>query len=356
MTARATCLRAILLGVLVTAGACRDETMAPDPEPEPDFGGLGPDRILVLNSLSQTISSLDLSDDSMTVHARTVGSWANRLLLVPSRREILVVCSGENEIQRYGREALAPRGNIDLGSGRNPWGMGLGASNRCWVSEWLTGSVAEIDLASGVMLRRIETEARTPEGLTVTEDLVVVACSNFRANDPDPFGEGWVETFDVASGTRVRRIACGVNPQEVVQDEEGYFHVVCTGTYGQGSVPASGEIHVLDSTGSPVDTVFVGGSPVGLALTHQGVAWVASESGGVQRYDLTSRELLAPPAAPELAAGGMSVVAWDSAGSSLYFANFGEDLLLRVDDSTGDIQNAWIVGDGPVDVLVLRQE
>jgi hypothetical protein len=47
-------------------------------------------------------------------------------------------------------------------------------------------------------------------------------------------------------------------------------------------------------------------------------------------------------------------VAWDSAGATLYVASFDADLLIAIDEMAGTVKNAWIVGDGPVDLRVMR--
>ena len=90
-----------------------------------------------------------------------------------------------------------------------------------------------------------------------------------------------------------------------------------TGTYGVGSPPDAGVVHVFDPvTLQPLGTVPLGGSPGRLARGEGDVMWVAGFYGGLRRYDAYTRIVLPDPADPALLADGLSAVAWDPAAGS----------------------------------------
>ncbi|HMB69338.1 MAG TPA: hypothetical protein VKU85_08495, partial [bacterium] len=84
------------------------------------------------------------------------------------------------------------------------------------------------------------------------------------------------------------------------------------------------------------------------------VMWVAGFYGGLRRYDASTLAVLADPTDPALLADGLAAVAWDPAAGVAWVASFDRDLLIRVDGTTLAVTGAWIVGDGPVDVVVVR--
>jgi hypothetical protein len=114
-------------------------------------------------------------------------------------------------------------------------------------------------------------------------------------------------------------------------------------------------VHVFDPvTLAPAGSVALGGSPGRLVRGEEGVMWVAGFYGGLRRYDAATLAVLPDPADPSLRADGLSAVAWDPAGGAAWVTSFDRDLLVRVDGASLAVTGAWLVGDGPVDVLVVR--
>jgi DNA-binding beta-propeller fold protein YncE len=337
--------------MILLCGCSEEEPAAPTLPDEP--GEIVP-RVLVLNSLSETISSLDLTSNELTVFAAPAGAWPNRLLSVPDLREIAVVASGDNEIESLSQETLTRLDAVDLGPGNNPWMATLWQDRVAIVTNWLSGQIVEVDLAERKTGRRLATSASGPEGVLVVDDRAYVACSHYDVPH-GAFLEGRLDAIDLAAWQRDASIAVARNPQDVKLAPDGTIHVLCTGTYGNGAAPEAGKVSIVDPiTLQTIHTVEIGGSPGRFAMASGGVAWVAGFEGGIRRYDAQARVLLPPPSDPDLASPGFSAIAWDSAGSTVYVASFEADLLIAVDEAAGSIRNAWIVGDGPIDILVLR--
>ncbi len=140
-------------------------------------------------------------------------------------------------------------------------------------------------------------------------------------------------------------------------DPDGRVHVLCTGTYGTGPEDEAGSVHVVDRASfAVVDTVDLGDAPGRFALDDDGVVWVAGFSGGVRRYVASSLEILPDPTDPALTSSGLSGVAVDAATGTVFVAHFDRDLLLAIDAASVGLREAWLAGDGPVDVLVLRPD
>ena len=57
-----------------------------------------------------------------------------------------------------------------------------------------------------------------------------------------------------------------------------------------------------------------------------------------------------------LAGSGFTGIDVDPATGTAYVANFEADLLIALDGATAAILDAWIVGDGPIDVFAYRPE
>jgi len=249
---------------------------------------------------------------------------------------------------------LARVNAVDLGPGNNPWMASLWKDTFAVVTNWLSGEIVEVDLAHRGAGRRLATSASGPEGILVVNDRAYVACSHYNVPS-GTFLEGRLDVIDLAAWNREASLPVARNPQDVKLAPDGTIHVLCTGTYGNGATPESGKISVIDPISlQAIDTIDIGGSPGGLAMASGGVAWVAGYEGGVRRYDANIRQVLAPPGDPDLAAPGFSAIAWDSAGSTIYVTSFEADLLIAIDEAAGSIRDAWIVGDGPIDILVLR--
>jgi DNA-binding beta-propeller fold protein YncE len=196
-----------------------------------------------------------------------------------------------------------------------------------------------------------------PEGVVATGGRAFVACTNYSPSAPESYGPGRVDVVDLSAWKVIASLPVGRNPQDVALDESGNVHVLCTGTYGVGSPPDVGIVHVFDpATLQELGSIPLGGSPGRVTRGRDGVMWVAGFYGGLRRYDAGTLTALPDPVDPALLADGLSAVAWDDAAGVAWITSFDRDLLVRVDGATLAVTGAWITGDGPVDVLVIRPD
>ncbi len=334
----------------VLLAACSEEPAGPDPVtelPDEDVSGV-PARILVVNSNSETLSSLDPSTGVMTVQARTLGTWTNRITAVPPGRRLLVTNSGDNAIEIVDAEDLASLGTVEVGPGHNPWTAVAVDGGRAVITNWLSGTIRVGNLLDGSAAEPVETTPG-PEGVLVQGETAWIACTNFRSDGE--WGEGRVDVVDLETGTVTASIPVGANPRDIAEAPDGRLHVLCTGTYGGAGDPG-GTVHVLEPTArAAADTLLLGGSPTRLDVDDSGTMWAVGPAGGLRRWNSSTLEPLPDPADDVLGGPGLSALDADPARSAVWITHFDEDLLLEVDAGTLEIRDAWLVGDGPVDVL-----
>ncbi len=345
-------LRAVVAGAAVVAAGCGEDPVRPPPPEGPPVGSTpGAPQVLVVNTLSETISRLDLGTGAFTVQAAVAGTWTNRITAAANGTLFLLTDSGSNEIALLDAGDLRRLGVIDVGPGANPWLACAVDARRAVASSWLAGSVRVLDLATGEPEAAIPTTTPGPEGFVVLGETMFVACTNYQGAQGS-FGEGRLEVVELGARRVVASIPVGTNPQDVVLGPDGMLHVVCTGDYSR-SVPGRADV-VDPALRAVAGTVPLEGSPGRIAAGPDGAMWVAGYAGGVQRYDPFARTPLPDPADPALQATGLSALASDPDGGRVYVTAFEDDLLLAVDAATGAVTDAWIAGDGPVDVLVSR--
>jgi DNA-binding beta-propeller fold protein YncE len=342
------------LALLLLAGGCLEEHALPtqpvQPPPPTGTGGpVAPDRILVVNTLSETLSSLDPSTGTMTEQAATAGAWVNRITADESGRLLFLTNSGENGITVLDAVSLRPVSSIDVGAGRNPWIATPLPGERLLVTNWLTGTI-RVAMFTGALVGPALDTTPGPEGIAVRGGTAWIACTHYLG--ASGFGPGRVDEVDLASWQVVASIPVGTNPQDLAFDGAGRLHVVCTGPPSAGN----GSVHVIDPVArSVVDVVAIGGEPGRIAADEsRDVMWVVGFSGGLRGYDAATLVPLDAPPDPEVRGPGLSAVAYDAVRDALFVTHFEGDLLLELDAADASLRDVWLVGDGPVDVLVHR--
>jgi DNA-binding beta-propeller fold protein YncE len=337
---------------LLFAGGCVEDPGSPL-APEPPAGDApAPPRVLVVNTLSETLSSLDLDTGELTVRAADVGAWANRITLLPDGDGLLVAASGDNRVTVHDGRDFAVRRGIDVEPGSNPWLARALSASAGLVTDWRSGDIRRLDLLAGLAGPPLAT-APGPEGFAVSAGRAWIACTGWQSDGQ--FGEGRLDVVDLDAWTVEKSIPVGKNPQDVLVDELGRIHVLCTGTYGGGAIPEEGSVHLVDpALLQVVEVLPLGASPGRFAAGRDGVVWVAGFSGGLRRYDSATLALLEDPVEPALRSDGLSAVVPDDTAGIAYLTSFDLDLLIAVDEATLSVVDTWIVGDGPVDVQVLR--
>ncbi|MGQ0721445.1 MAG: YncE family protein [Candidatus Eiseniibacteriota bacterium] len=344
-------MKRLVLGLLALTGCAENPGGIETPH---DAGGAAPvpPRVLVVNTLSETLSTLDITTGELTARAADLGASANRIEIFPGGGGLLVAASGENRVTSHNGRDFAERFGIDLGPGSSPWLAVPLSIAEGLVTNWRSSDLRRLDLLAGSAGPPLALSPG-PEGFAVSGRRAWVACTGWQADGQ--FGEGRLDVVDLDAWSVIARIPVGRNPQEVLVDDAGRIHVLCTGNYGALPVPEWGSVHVVDPAALQViGIVPLGSSPGRLAAGMGDTIWVAGYYGGLRRYDAASLAVFPDPSDPALRADGLSAVTWDEAGGTAYVTSFDLDLLLAVDGVTLAVVGVWIVGDGPVDVRALR--
>jgi sugar lactone lactonase YvrE len=345
----------VALALLPCLAGCRQDPVGPDPTKNtgPPGNTRPPARVVVVNSSSETLSNLDPVSGEMTVVAAYAGTWANRISAVPDGSTFLVAASGDNEIQIVNVADLSLQRTIDTGPAASPWLAFAWEPTRAIVTNWAAGEVRLLDLATGVVGPGLPTSTAGPEGIAVRDGRAFVTCTGFLAEGS--YGQGRVDVVDLAAGRMIASLDVGTNPQDAIVASDGRIHVLCTGNYGSGSQPVGGTVYRIDpAAAAVVDSLQIGGSPGRLVEGPPGEIWVAGFAGGVRRYATDTFTLLPAASDPGLTQPGFSALAWDSVAATMYVTHFDLDLLIAVDANSFTIERMWLVGDGPVDVIVSR--
>jgi YVTN family beta-propeller protein len=339
---------ALWLALVLAVGllACAENPVLPIVAADPDEP-----LLLVVNLASHTLGVVRLDSlvpdaGDVTANALLLGEVPNDVAVVPPGDFAVVVDSGDDDLFVVDlTDTLAESARIDLGRDTNPWAVALDGDGGAFVSLWLAGEVARVDLAGRRVTARIPV-GQTPQALLVAGRQLLVSLVNFRHGVG--FGPGEVVVVDVDSGVVARRLAVGMNPQAIARAPDNRIHVVCTGNYGAYDPPVEGSIYVLDPEATAVvDSFAIGGSPAAVAFARGGKAYVTGDAGGVAAYDAATLARLSPLGAPIVPGDHFADIAWDDARDRLYVANYGEDLVYVVDTRTDSLVTALPLGDGP---------
>jgi len=253
-------------------------------------------QYIVLNTLGETLSRGEWLDP-LENNLRTVGSMPNQLV-IDDEGILWVVASGDNWIGKFTAidPTLPSNGHFSLPSGSNPYLM-FKNDIFIYTTLWVTGQVAKIN-TSNHLIRTSSPFCLAPQGIFADDNYVYVADGNL---DPVFFtyGPGLLWRLDTTL-TVVDSIVIGTNPQQIIADDSGYLHIICTGDYAD----IEGSAYIVDPASfAVVDSVALGGTPARIAIdTAIGIAYSATSryeswvsvpgSGKLLAYDVATRELI----------------------------------------------------------------
>jgi YVTN family beta-propeller protein len=136
---------------------------------------------------------------------------------------------------------------------------------RVYVSAFVGGTVSEIDIATGGVLRTF-TPGGTPQDVVVSAD----GAELYVANE-----NGWLEIFDLATGESVKKVELsGGGFGMALSPDQQHLYI---------SEPGIGKVEIVNlASRTIIHTLDVGGTPRRIAFTrHGGVAVIPNEGGYV---------------------------------------------------------------------------
>lgn len=136
---------------------------------------------------------------------------------------------------------------------------------RVYVSTFVGGTVSEIEVSSGTVLRTFTPGGR-PQDMVVSVD----GTELYVANE-----DGWVEIFDLATGNSIKKVTLGGGGFGMaLSPDQQHLYV---------SEPDAGLVEIVNlASREIIHTLAVGGAPRRIAFTrHGGVAVIPNEAGYV---------------------------------------------------------------------------
>ncbi len=239
--------------------------------------------LFVLNTISQTLSRIDLATQTVNNTFASAGLYSNQMAVTEDY--IYLTNSGDNNLRKINIETGALSATIPLADYSNPYDIVI-HEGFAYVTGMLTDKVYKIDLATD----EVEAELAVgvaPQGLFIYKDILYVANSGFQYPAYLP---GELTVIDLPSFTIMKTLSVPLNPQRMIVDSNGFLHLVCTGNYGD----ETGNIAVIDtSLHEIIQVIPLTTFPANIVITPGGRVYVGdSFGGGVFAYDTPGFEII----------------------------------------------------------------
>ena len=300
----------------------------------------------VINASGETLSRINLTSKVVSNDTLPLGSdvfsYPNQIVVRDTMA--FVVCSGTDEIQVIDLNSVSTVRFIGTGAESNPYWITFLNSQTAYVTSFVNNSLIKLDMTTNSVVKETVVGV-SPEGVIIHNFKAYIGVTAFDLGTY-LYGQGKVAVYDTQTDEKLYDINVGVNPQYLAVDKLGRVHVVCTGDYWS----SFGIVYIIDPTlDAVVDSITIGGSPGQIAISPNGVAYLAAGGwdvdGFVYTYHSTTGQLLHGSADPLVVDYGcwMVVPYQDSSVFVGGMSNFVTPI-----DSAGAILNSFTMGNGPV--------
>ncbi len=317
------------------------------------FGQDIPRTLYVLNGLGRSLSKMTLETTQIENDVHVVGDVPNRVYT--KGQNIYVVNSTPPGITVIDGQSQNILRTINLPEGSNPYDMAFAGTELAYVTLLLANSIAVVDLQTNEILQTIDA-GKAPQGILVVNNTAYVANSG---GYPD-YQPSSVTVIDIKTHQVTKTLEVPMNPQNLALAPDGNIHVVCTGNFAD----VTGKSVVVDPFGDTdwtplvVDTVEINGAPGDIAITGEGIAYLAAygdgSNGFLYRYDTATGQVTNDATNPIHVGNGAMALLFDAIGDHLYVNNFADDAVQQLDPQTGAVLNTLAVGDGPQHMAILE--
>lgn len=257
------------------------------------FISLNSEPLIVLNSGSQTLSSIDLISHQVNNTFAIAGLYGNQLYYVED--ELWMVNSGDNNIQKVDKDNGQILKTYSIGNSSNPWNM-IRHNEYLFVTGLMNGKLYRININNDE-IESIDIGI-SPEGMLVSGSNLYVANTGFQYPN---YQTGKIAIVNLSTFTKTDEISVPTNPQALIKCGEDQIHVMCTGNYAD----ESGKIAIIDILSKEViNTLEIGGSPNIITQDNTGKVYLGDGMGaGFYVYDSASLEVLHGSQNPYLPGG-----------------------------------------------------
>jgi YVTN family beta-propeller protein len=210
-------------------------------------------EIFVVNSNSQTLSKVNITDFSVNNSFAQIGLYGNQVLYDNDR--LYVVNSGDNRVQIINADTGATQGYINTGNSSSPYNIAL-HDGFAYITGWGTHRLYKVDLSNTSSISQLTTNY-APQGMLIVGNKMYVALSGYVNT---VYLQGRVCVVDLNTFTVANTINVNTNPQSMVLDGQGRVHVICSGNYGNVfsvvSVINTTTDTVVNTITLPTNTIF----------------------------------------------------------------------------------------------------
>jgi len=299
----------------------------------------------VVNSVGETMSRIDMTTGLVSNDILTLGSDVecapNQIVI----RDTLayVINSLTDEIQIINLNTEATVDFIDLPAGSNPYWMAFYDDRYAYVTLLKNNSVARVDVISRTLVQE-DSVGLSPGGITICNYKAYIGVTSL--NDEYVYGQGKLAIYDIRGDSLLKQFNVGKNPNNLAVDSAGRVHVVCTGDYWS----VWGIVYLIDSdTDIIIDSLYLGGSPGGIAIGPDNVAYLAAggwvSDGYLYAYDAQTLTVLHDVGSPLIVGYGcMGAVAYQD--TTVFSIGYFDSI--EKTDTSGVIAGTYAVGDVPV--------
>lgn len=315
------------------------------------MSALGATTAYVVNSNSQTLSSIDMQsgevNNSFATLGQAPGTAPNKMAL--TQEFAYVVITYENSVQKIALDGSGQSSYIAMEDSSLPNDIVI-FDGYAYVSGNGSNKVYKIDLATDSVVDDVAV-GTAPQGVLVHNDKLLVTNTGFDIASYT-YEPGTVSVINVADFQVVTTLNVGLNPADfAVVDNE--IHVVCTGDFGA----TTGVISIIDAADFTVtDSFNLGGSPASISAGNAdtiycGNAWPA----GVYAYDATTHDIEITPD-DDIFIGGNDVLAQNGTLAVIDAVDYEQNSIVRIyDETTQSLLNEYEVGVGATDLAYAVQ-
>jgi DNA-binding beta-propeller fold protein YncE len=309
-------------------------------------------ELYVVNSISQTLSKIDLNsqtvNNSFALLGLTPGNAANKIAIW--QHFAFVVITYENSIQKIDLTGNEPATYIFLEDSASPYHIVI-YDHFAYVTGNETNKVYKIDLLSNSVVASLLV-GQSPQGMTIYDNHLFVANTGFNYSN-FTFEQGSVSKIYLPDFSLISTINTDKNPV-VLQVVNGFLHTVCTGDYST----SFGKVNIIDPNSDEIGFVLeTGDSPSSIAaFNHEKVYLGNSWPAGVFQYNALNYAIEVTPN-DAIFLGGNSVYVFQDKLVTLDARDYQQNSLVRIYSTTDNTLLAqYSVGIGATDVIFLGEE
>ena len=323
------------------------------------------DRMVIVNNLGETLSVV-YPDGAVKNDIQLTGQSPNDIVV--GSPYLYIVNSLSNSVLVLSEENLSVISEISVGSGKNPMSACVISKGIVAVSCFRSGTIEIVDVVQGKVVNSMDLNS-----INLPSDVAVIAGKIFPtgiaylagkifvclANLTDAYGglsaagPGVVAVIDLNSfSVKCTIILKGADPV-FARAYGSKVIVACAGHYsgdirtGGGGFRGDGTIEVIDASTVTLDySLEVNAAPFSFTVSEDGILLASNAMGGtIPRVDLSSRKI------GYVSTDASYISSVCVSGSSIYALDFNRDRLMVLDED-GNVKATYVVGDGPIAILL----